>query len=97
MRGDDDEPAEDGDSGPDDDQGDYIDQVVDCEMQARLWVRTLLPVLQLRAGKSCDPDGRNKTVETAIDLAVIAASDRIARICRGDVDAIDLDEEAGER
>jgi hypothetical protein len=65
---DDDQPA---------DACDYIDE----EAQKRLWVRTIIPLLQLRSHDS-DPSGR---VQLAFDLMHIAACERVARILRNDL------------
>jgi hypothetical protein len=53
------------------------------EAQRRLWLKALLPVLQARSSES-DPSDR---VQFALDMAAIAAADRIARICRSDLPA----------
>jgi hypothetical protein len=59
------------------DAGDYIDE----EVQKRLWVRTIIPLLQLRSHDS-DPSSR---VQLAFDLMHIAACERVARILRHDL------------
>ncbi len=51
------------------------------DVQARLWVRTLTPLLQLRSHDT-DPTGR---VQYAIDQMYVAACERVARILRADV------------
>jgi hypothetical protein len=50
----------------------YIDE----EAQKRLWVRTIVPVLQLRSHES-DPSGR---VQLAFDLLHIASCEAISRL-----------------
>jgi hypothetical protein len=59
-----------------------VAQIIDMETQKRLWVRTLIPLLQLRSRES-DPSGR---VQLALDLMHITACDRIRRLLRSDVD-----------
>ncbi len=51
------------------------------DVQARLWVRTLTPLLQLRSHDT-DPSGR---VQFAFDQMYVAACERVARILRADV------------
>jgi hypothetical protein len=51
---------------------DYIDD----EVQKRLWVRTIIPLLQLRSHDT-DPSGR---VQLAFDLMHISACDAVGRI-----------------
>jgi hypothetical protein len=62
---------------PQADAFDYIDE----EAQKRLWMRTIIPLLQLRSHDS-DPSGR---VQLAFDLMHIAACERMARILRDDL------------
>ena len=57
-------------------------EVIDLETQKRLWVRALIPLLQLRSRES-DLSGR---VQLALDLMHIAACDRIRRLLRSDVE-----------
>jgi hypothetical protein len=58
-----------------------VDAVIDLETQKRLWVRALIPLLQLRSRES-DPSGR---VQLALDLMHIAACERIRRLLRSDL------------
>jgi len=51
------------------------------DVQARLWVRALIPLLQLRSHDT-DPSGR---VQFAFDQMYVAACERVARILRADV------------
>jgi len=60
-----------------DDMQAYIDE----EAQKRLWLRTIIPLLQLRSHDS-DPSGR---VQLAFDLMHIAACERVVRILRNDI------------
>jgi len=60
---------------------DMLTEVLDLETQQRLWLRTLIPLLQLRSHDS-DPSGR---VQLAFDLMHIAACERVSRIVRGDL------------
>lgn len=60
---------------------DLVAEVIDLETQKRLWVRALIPLLQLRSRES-DPSGR---VQLALDLMFIAACERIRRILRSDL------------
>jgi hypothetical protein len=83
-----DEPAPDDEEGsPDDDQAGLpieeadVQAYCDEESQRRLWLRTIIPLLQLRSHDS-DPSGR---VQLAFDLLHIAACERAARILRGDL------------
>ncbi len=64
---------------PDDD--DLVAEVIDLETQKRLWLRAIIPLIQLRSRES-DPSGR---VQLALDLMHIAACERISRILRSDV------------
>ena len=57
--------------GPNDD--DLVADVIDLEAQKRLWVRAIVPLLQLRSRDS-DPSGR---VQLALDLMHIAACERV--------------------
>jgi hypothetical protein len=79
---------------PDTDQDDSVDDeeadlqaavcdFIDEEAQKRLWVRTIIPLLQLRSHDS-DPSGR---VQLASDLMHIAACERVTRILRADLSA----------
>jgi hypothetical protein len=60
---------------------------MDEEAQRRLWVRTIIPLLQLRSHDS-DPSGR---VQLAFDLMHIAACERVTRLLRSDL----RDDQAG--
>ena len=60
---------------------DLVAAVIDLETQKRLWVRALIPLLQLRSRDS-DPNGR---VQFALDLMHIAACERVGRILRSDL------------
>ena len=66
----DDDDGEDADEEAVSDAFDYIDE----EAQKRLWVRTIVPLLQLRSHDT-DPSGR---VQLAFDLLHIAACERVA-------------------
>jgi hypothetical protein len=67
---DDDNPSED----------DLLADIIDLETQKRLWVRALIPLLQLRTHDS-DRSGR---VQLAFDLMLIAACERIRGLLRTD-------------
>jgi hypothetical protein len=58
-----------------------MDAVVDFDMQNRLWLRAITPLLQLRSHDS-DPSGR---VQLAFDLMHIAACERVSRILHSDL------------
>ena len=58
-----------------------VADVIDLEAQKRLWVRALIPLLQLRSRES-DPSSR---VQFALDLMHIAACERIRRLLRSDL------------
>jgi hypothetical protein len=60
---------------------DLVADVIDLESQKRLWVRALIPLLQLRSRES-DPSSR---VQLALDLMHIAACERIRRLLRSDL------------
>jgi hypothetical protein len=70
-----DDPDE--DNSPDDD---LVADVIDLETQKRLWLRAIIPLLQLRSRDS-DPSGR---VQLAFDLMHIAACERVSRLLRSD-------------
>ena len=57
-----------------------VAEIIDLETQKRLWLRALIPLLQLRSRDS-DPSGR---VQLAFDLMHIAACERIRRLLRSD-------------
>lgn len=56
-------------------------QVADEGLQARLWLKAILPLLQMRSTDS-DPSDR---VQLAYDRMHIAACERVARILRSDL------------
>ncbi|MGO9924154.1 MAG: hypothetical protein ACLQIB_56865 [Isosphaeraceae bacterium] len=56
-------------------------QIIDLESQQRLWLKAILPLLQLRS-PDADPSDR---VQFAFDRMTIAACERAARILRGDL------------
>ena len=57
--------------------------IVDLETQKRLWLRSIIPLLQLRTHDS-DPSSR---VQFAFDLMHIAACERVSRLLRSDLPA----------
>lgn len=63
------------------DDDDVVADIIDLETQKRLWVRALIPLLQVRSRDS-DASGR---VQLALDLMHIAACERISRILRSDL------------
>jgi hypothetical protein len=67
--------------GDDPETADAVSAFVDAEIQNRLWLKTLVPLLQLRSQET-DPSDR---VQYALDLMYIAACERIARILRSDL------------
>jgi hypothetical protein len=67
--------------GNDPDTPEAVSGFVDAEIQNRLWLKTLVPLLQLRSQET-DPSDR---VQYALDLMYIAACERIARILRSDL------------
>jgi hypothetical protein len=80
-------PGEELASGPDLPEGDsggeceFIQEYVDPDVQSRLWLKAVVPLLQLRSHEA-DPNGR---VQFAFDLMYIAACERIARILQSDL------------
>jgi hypothetical protein len=66
------------DDSPTDDS--LVADLIDLEIQKRLWLRALIPLLQLRSHDS-DPSGR---VQLAFDLMHIAACERIRGLLRSD-------------
>jgi hypothetical protein len=56
-------------------------QIIDLESQQRLWLKAILPLLQLRSPDS-DPSDR---VQFAFDQMSIAACERVVRILRNDL------------
>ena len=73
--------AEVADDGSEFDDAEVVEEYVDADVQSRLWLRAVVPLLQLRSHET-DPNGR---VQFAFDLMYIAACERIARILRSDV------------
>ena len=55
----------------------FIEQIIDIESQKRLWLRALIPLLQLRSHDT-DPSSR---VQFASDLMHIAACDARGAYC----------------
>ncbi len=66
-------------SGPSTDE--LIQAALDEEAQNRLWLRAIIPLLQLRSHDP-DPSGR---VQLAFDLMHIAACERASRLLRSDL------------
>ncbi|MGC8638715.1 MAG: hypothetical protein ACP5XB_02420 [Isosphaeraceae bacterium] len=60
-----------------------VEEYVDPDVQSRLWLKAVIPLLQLR---SHEPDLSSR-VQFAFDLMYIAACERIARILRSDIPA----------
>jgi hypothetical protein len=60
---------------------DDIPDFVDPEVQHRLWLRAVVPLLQLRSHET-DPSQR---VQFALDQMYIAACERVARLLRSDL------------
>lgn len=56
-------------------------EMLDDAVQARLWLKALVPILQLR---SAEPD-HCQSVQAALDRMIRAAADRAARILRADM------------
>jgi hypothetical protein len=73
-------PAAEAEAELDEDRDLAVDNAAD-EGQHRLWVRALVPLLQLRSQET-DPSPR---VQLALDQMVIAACERVGRICRSDL------------
>jgi hypothetical protein len=73
---------DDDDDEQDEEAGEY-DPVEEAafEVQQRLWVRTLLPIVNAPAQYDHD----EPRVRYAVEMAAIAAAERIGRICRGDL------------
>jgi hypothetical protein len=69
------------DEGGEFDDAEVVEEYVDADVQSRLWLRAVVPLLQLRSHET-DPNGR---VQFAFDLMYIAACERIARILRSDI------------
>jgi hypothetical protein len=64
----------------DEDRDLAVDDAAD-EGRHRLWVRALVPLLQLRTQET-DPSPR---VQLALDRMIVAACERVARICASDL------------
>jgi hypothetical protein len=60
---------------------DLVAEVIDLESQQRLWLRAIVPLLQLRSQES-DPSGR---VQLALDMMHVAACERVGRLLRSDL------------
>jgi hypothetical protein len=60
---------------------DIAQQIIDLESQQRLWLKAILPLLQLRS-PDADPSDR---VQFAFDQMTIAACERAARILHSDL------------
>jgi hypothetical protein len=58
-----------------------VPEYADTNVQNRLWLKAVVPLLQLRSHET-DPSGR---VQFAFDLMYIAACERVARILRSDL------------
>jgi hypothetical protein len=58
-----------------------LDAAIDHEAQQRLWLRAIIPLLELRSHDT-DPSAR---VQFADDMMHIAACERVARLMRGDL------------
>jgi len=78
---DDADQADDADETGDPTTDDLVDAAIDYESQQRLWLRAIVPLLNLRSAET-DPSGR---VQLALDLMMIAACERVGRIMRGDL------------
>ena len=66
---------------PDPTADELIQAALDEESQKRLWLRAIIPLLQLRSHDP-DPSGR---VQLAFDLMHIAACERASRLLRSDL------------
>jgi hypothetical protein len=64
---------------------DLVAEALAVEAQRRLWLRAIVPLLQLRSHDS-DPSGR---VQLAYDLMHIAACERASRLLQSDPPAED--------
>jgi hypothetical protein len=64
-----------------DEAGDDLLEFVDVDVQHRLWLRAVVPLLQLRSQET-DPSQR---VQFALDQMFIAACERVARLLRSDL------------
>ena len=64
-----------------DETAETVSELEDGDVQNRLWIRALVPLLQLRSQET-DASGR---VQFAFDLMHIAACERVARILRSDL------------
>jgi hypothetical protein len=79
--GQDDDQVEDDEEADGPNTGEQIDAVVEHEAQQRLWLRAIIPLLNLRSHET-DPSGR---VQLAFDLMHIAACERVGRLMRADL------------
>lgn len=61
-----------------------VQAALDEEAQKRLWLRAIIPLLQLRSHEA-DPSGR---VQLAFDLMHIAACERASRLLGSDLPTI---------
>ena len=75
-------PAEGADPGAEEMIPDYPD-APDADVQNRLWLKAVVPLLQLRSHKT-DPSGR---AQFAFDQMYVTACERVARILRRDLPA----------
>jgi hypothetical protein len=64
---------------------DEIPEFIDPDVQNRLWLRAVVPLLQLRSQET-DPSQR---VQFALDQMYIAACERVARLLRSDLPSHD--------
>ena len=60
---------------------DLVADIIDLETEKRLWLRAIIPLLQLRSHDS-DPSAR---VQLSSDLMHIAACERARRLLRSDL------------
>jgi hypothetical protein len=65
------------------DLADYVNQVRADEAEKRAWIRTLMPFVETRP--VVDDADVNPRVQYALDIAYVAALERIRRICRSDI------------
>lgn len=73
----------DDDSTVDGSDDEALQDVLAVEMQRRLWLRSIVPILQARSQEN-DPSDR---VQLALDWLTIAACERARRILRSDLGA----------
>jgi len=60
---------------------DQVDAALEHEAQQRLWLRAIIPLLNLRSHET-DPSSR---VQLAFDLMHVAACERVGRLMRADL------------